>query len=59
MIYSLAFSALDAKIKALVYRRLLVVLTGKDQSPLFSNLSSGGGKAALGILRATSQDLSE
>ena len=59
MIYSSAFNALNPQVKALVYRRLIDVLSEKDKSPAFSKVSSEDRKTALEILRATCRDLPE
>jgi hypothetical protein len=57
LIYSQAFDDLPAPAKEYVYRRLLEVLTGKDQSPDFAKLSAEDRKAVLEILLATKPGL--
>lgn len=57
LIYSEAFDALPGEMKNYVYRRMHEVLTGKDQSPGFGNLSAADRKAILEILRDTKTDL--
>jgi hypothetical protein len=57
MIYSEAFDSMPAVVKDRVYHRLWDVLSGKDTSPKFANLSADDRKAILEILRATKKDL--
>jgi len=57
LIYSEAFDALPIPAKEYVYRRLLEVLSGQDQSPAFAKLSSKDRRAILEILLATKSDL--
>jgi hypothetical protein len=57
MIYSDAFDSMPGVVKDRVYRRLWEVLSGKDTSARFANLSSDDRKAILEILRATKKDL--
>ncbi len=59
MIYSPAFKDLSAQVKALVYQRLVDVLTGQDHSAIFAKLTPDNRKAALEILRATIPDMPE
>ena len=56
MIYSPAFAALSAPVKAVVYQRLLSVLTGNGRSPLLAKIPLDTRKAALEIFRATVPD---
>ena len=53
LIYSEAFDSLPRPAKDYVYRRLLDVLTGADQSPDFARLTAKDRKAVLEILLAT------
>jgi len=53
LIYSDAFDSLPRPAKEYVYRRLLDVLTGRDQSPDFARLTAKDRKAVLEILLAT------
>ncbi len=57
LIYSEAFDALPRPAKDFVYRRLLEVLTGQDQSPEFARLSADDRRAILEILLATKPGL--
>jgi len=57
LIYSDAFDALPEPSKGHVYRRLLEVLSGKDQSPDFAALSSQDRRAILEILLQTKSGL--
>jgi len=57
MIYSRAFDALPDIIRERIYQRLCDVLTGKDQSPRFANLSKDDRSAILEILRDTKSNL--
>jgi hypothetical protein len=59
LIYSDAFDSLPAPAKEYVYRRLLDVLTGHDQSPDFARLTATDRKAVLEILLATKPALRE
>jgi hypothetical protein len=56
LIYSEGFDYLPAAAKEYVYRRLDEILTGRDTSPTFSNLSASDRDAILEILRATKPD---
>ena len=51
LIYSEAFEALPDPVKNYAYRRLWEILTGKDQSPAYSRLSTDDRQAILEILR--------
>jgi len=53
LVYSDAFDSLPRPAKEYVYRRLLDVLTGRDQSPDFARLSAKDRKDVLEILLAT------
>jgi hypothetical protein len=53
LIYSEGFDYLPGAAKEYVYRRLEEVLSGRDRSPTFSNLSAADRKAIFEILRAT------
>ncbi len=57
LIYSKSFEALPDKIKEHIYKRLRDILTGKDDSPEFSNISAKTGRAILEILVDTKQGL--
>ncbi len=57
MIYSEAFEALPDVARNAVYARLLLVLTGRDPSPKYRNLSPADRQAILEILRDTKNDL--
>jgi len=57
LIYSDSFDALPEPAKGYVYRRLLEVLSGKDQSPDFARLTTADRSAILEILLATKQGL--
>jgi hypothetical protein len=59
LIYSDAFDSLPALAKEYVYRRLLDVLTGHDQSPDFARLTAEDRKAVLEILIATKHAMQE
>lgn len=59
LIYSEGFEYLPPAAKEYVYRRLDEVLTGRDQSPTFSNLSGAERKAIFEILRATKPDFAQ
>lgn len=53
LIYSEAFDAIPEPAKSYIYRRLLEVLSGRDQSPEFVSLSTEDRRAILEILVAT------
>jgi hypothetical protein len=57
MIYSDAFDALPDVARTAVGTRLLQVLTGKDASPKYKNLSAADRQAILEILRETKKTL--
>lgn len=57
LIYSEAFDALPDPARSYVYRRLLEVLTGRDQSPTFAHLTQADRTAILEILLATKTGL--
>jgi hypothetical protein len=57
MIYTEAFDGMPAVVKERVYQRLFDVLSGKDNSLKFSNLTAADKKAILEILIATKKDL--
>jgi hypothetical protein len=59
LIYSEAFDALPSPAKEYVYRRLLEVLTGRDQSAAFARLTAEDRRAILDILLATKPGLSK
>lgn len=59
LIYSEAFDALPSLAREYVYRRLLEVLTGRDQSPAFARLNAEDRHAILDILLATKPGLSK
>jgi len=57
MVYSHAFNALPAGTLDRIYQRLYAVLTSKDKSKKFENLSQKDLQAVLEILRRTKTDL--
>lgn len=57
MIYSEAFDGLPAAARDAVYRRLYAVLSGAEQAPRYSRLSSSDRRAIIDILRETKRDL--
>jgi hypothetical protein len=57
LIYSPAFDALPGEVKDYVLRRVHDVLTDRDYSRDFENLSAGDRRAILEILRETKSDL--
>jgi hypothetical protein len=57
LVYSDAFDAIPDPAKGYVYRRLLEVLTGKDQSPEFAHLSADTRRDILEILLQTKSGL--
>jgi hypothetical protein len=57
LIYSSHFDALPEPAKGYVYRRLLQVLSGEDQSPEFAHLSAQDREAILSILIETKPGL--
>ncbi len=57
MIYSESFSAMPARARDLIYRRLYDVLSGKNTSPRFARLSAEDRRAILEILRETKPGL--
>ena len=57
MIYSAAFDGMPDQVRARVYQRLHEILTGKDTSKPFANLSPETRSAILEILRATKPSL--
>lgn len=59
LIYSEAFDAIPDPAKTYVYRRLLEVLTGREQGPEFASLSAEDRRAILEILVATKPGLPE
>jgi hypothetical protein len=59
LIYSEAFDALPEPAKSYIYRRLLEVLTERDQSPEFARLTREDKRAILEILLATKTGLPE
>ena len=59
LIYSDGFDGLPAYGKDYVYRRLGEVLTGKDTSPEFANLTPADRKALLEILTATKPEFAK
>jgi hypothetical protein len=59
LIYSEAFDALQPQIKEMIYKRLLEILSGADQSEKFQALSASDRKAILAILRETKRDLAD
>ena len=59
LIYSEAFDAIPAPAKEFIYRRMLDVLTGREQGPEYAALSSEDRRAVLEILVATKPGLPE
>jgi hypothetical protein len=57
MIYSGTFDGLPGPAKAAVYARLWAVLSGEDQDPKYSKLSSSDRAAIVSILAETKPDL--
>lgn len=57
LIYSKSFDALPAKVKEHIYQRLYNILTGKDASPAFADISRKTGREILEILVETKHDL--
>jgi hypothetical protein len=57
LVYSEDFDALPGSAKDYVYRRLLEVLTGRDQRPEFARLTAEDRRAILEILLATKSGL--
>ncbi len=57
MIYSAAFDGMPGKVRDRVYQRLYEILTGKDTSKTFANLSPEDRSAILEIVRATKPGL--
>jgi hypothetical protein len=57
MIYSAAFDGMPDKVRDRVYQRLHEILTGKDTSKTFADLSPEARRAILEILRATKPSL--
>ena len=56
LIYSDSFNALPDLVKQYVYQRMIEVLSGKDQTADFNNLSATDRKAILEILKETKPD---
>jgi hypothetical protein len=59
LIYSEAFDAIPEPAKGYIYRRLFEVLSGREQGPEFSSLSSEDRRAILEILVATKPGVPE
>ena len=57
LIYSEAFDSLPEPAKSYVYRRLLEVLSGRDQGQVFAHLGAEDRRAILDILLATKPGL--
>jgi hypothetical protein len=57
MIYSAAFRALPADVRAAIYARMWFVLSGKDGGPRYARLSPEDRRAVIEILRDTLPDL--
>jgi hypothetical protein len=57
MIYSDAFDGLPPTARDAIYRRLYAVLSGAEQTPRYSRLSSSDRRAIIDILRETKRDL--
>ncbi len=59
LIYSAAFDSLPEKMRAVVYQRLWEILTGRDASPEFQNISTDIKRAIYEILLETKPGLPE
>ncbi len=59
LIYSESFDALQPELKAMIYQRLFDILTGKNKSQDFKNLTPEMRRALLEILADTKNDLPE
>jgi hypothetical protein len=59
LIYSEAFDAIPQPAKDYVYRRMLEVLSGREQGPEFASLSAADRRAILEILVATKPGVPE
>ena len=57
MIYSAAFGALPADVRAVIYGRMWEVLSGRDPSAKYARLSAGDRRAVIEILQETLHDL--
>lgn len=57
MIYSAQFDALPDLVKAMIYRRIYDVLSGKDASAEFQRLTAPDRQAIIEIVRETKKDL--
>jgi hypothetical protein len=57
MIYSPAFDGLPEDLKAAIYARLWVILSGRDKAPKYANLSLADRQAVVDILRDTKKGL--
>jgi hypothetical protein len=57
LIYSAAFGALPAEVRAAIYGRMWEVLSGRDASPRYARLSGDDRRAVMEILRETLHDL--
>jgi hypothetical protein len=57
LVYSRAFDDLPAEVRAVVWKRLNEVLTGRDKGEAFAHLSAGDKKAIREILAATKKGL--
>jgi hypothetical protein len=59
LIYSAAFDGLPAMVRGRFYRRLWEVLTGADQTAVYSRLTAADRQSIYGILLETKRDLPE
>jgi hypothetical protein len=57
MVYTEAFDGLAPEVKAAVYQRLLMRLSGRDRRPRYAHLATPAARAAVQILRETKSDL--
>ncbi|MFY9690288.1 MAG: hypothetical protein WAJ86_10155, partial [Candidatus Acidiferrales bacterium] len=57
MIYSPAFDALPQDLKAAIYDRMWIILSGRDRGAKYTKLSLADRQAIVEILRATKRDL--
>ena len=57
MIYSAAFRALPAELRAAVFHRAWDVLSGRDSGPKYAGLAQADRRAVMDILRETVPDL--
>jgi hypothetical protein len=56
MVYSAAFGALPSDVRGAIYRRMWVILSGREASPKYVRLSDSDRRAVVEILRETLLD---